>query len=303
MFSDLFVLMGMMFLLMASGAILRKINIITVEGKKVLADIILFVILPCNIIKAFCIQIQEGLWHSLTKVLLAAILIQMLCLLLTKFIYNKMNEKEKAVYQYGTICSNAGFMGNPLAQGVFGDVGLLYASIFLIPQRIVMWTAGISYFSKEADKKNAVKKVLIHPCMIAVYIGLFILISGLWPPAVLLNTIQAFSNCTTAMTMMYIGTILTEVNFKTVASLKQIYFACIRLILIPLIVFLVCKVAKIDSLIAGVCVLLTAMPAGSTTSLLAFRYGADEETAAKSIVFTTALSVITLPIWSAILLS
>lgn len=303
MFSDLFVLMGMMFLLMASGAILRKINIITVEGKKVLADIILFVILPCNIIKAFCIQIQEGLWHSLTKVLLAAILIQMLCLLLTKFIYNKMNEQEKAVYQYGTICSNAGFMGNPLAQGVFGDVGLLYASIFLIPQRIVMWTAGISYFSKEADKKNAVKKVLIHPCMIAVYIGLFILISGLWPPAVLLNTIQAFSNCTTAMTMMYIGTILTEVNFKTVASLKQIYFACIRLILIPLIVFLVCKVAKIDSLIAGVCVLLTAMPAGSTTSLLAFRYGADEETAAKSIVFTTALSVITLPIWSAILLS
>ncbi len=303
MFSDLFVLMGMMFLLMASGAILRKINIITVQGKKVLADIILFVILPCNIIKAFCIQIQEGLWQSLTKVLLAAILIQMLCLLLTKFIYNKMNEKEKAVYQYGTICSNAGFMGNPLAQGVFGDVGLLYASIFLIPQRIVMWTAGISYFSKEADKKNAVKKVLIHPCMIAVYIGLFILISGLWPPSVLLNTIQAFSNCTTAMTMMYIGTILTEVNFKTVASLKQIYFACIRLILIPLIVFLVCKVAKIDSLIAGVCVLLTAMPAGSTTSLLAFRYGADEETAAKSIVFTTALSVITLPIWSAILLS
>lgn len=303
MFSDLFVLMGMMFLLMASGAILRKINIITVQGKKVLADIILFVILPCNIIKAFCIEIQEGLWHSLTKVLLAAILIQMLCLLLTKFIYNKMNEKEKAVYQYGTICSNAGFMGNPLAQGVFGDVGLLYASIFLIPQRIVMWTAGISYFSKEADKKNAVKKVLIHPCMIAVYIGLFILISGLWPPAVLQNTIQAFSNCTTAMTMMYIGTILTEVDFKTVASLKQIYFACIRLILIPLIVFLVCKVAKIDSLIAGVCVLLTAMPAGSTTSLLAFRYGADEETAAKCIVFTTALSVITLPIWSAILLS
>lgn len=303
MFSDLFELMGMMFLLMASGAILRKINIITIQGKKVLADIILFVILPCNIIKAFCIEIQDGLWHSLTKVLLAAILIQMLCLLLTKFIYNKMNEKEKAVYQYGTICSNAGFMGNPLAQGVFGDMGLLYASIFLIPQRIVMWTAGISYFSKEAAKKSAVKKVLIHPCMIAVYIGLFILISGIWPPAVLLNTIQSYSSCTTAMTMMYIGTILTEVDFKTVASIKQIYFAFIRLIFIPLIVFLICKVGRIDSLIAGVCVLLTAMPAGSTTSLLAFRYGADEETAAKSIVFTTALSVITLPIWSAILLS
>lgn len=302
MFSSLFNLMGMMFLLMASGAFLRKKNIITLEAKKVLADIILYVILPCNIIKAFCIEIQQGFWVQVSKVFIAAILIQVLCLILTKFLYVRMNEKEKAVYQYGTICSNAGFMGNPLAQGVFGDMGLLYASVFLIPQRIVMWTAGISYFTEETDKKAAIKKVLIHPCLIAVYIGLAIMISGISPPGVILNTIESYSNCTTAMTMMYIGTILTEVDFKTVASKKQIYFAFIRLVLIPVIVFAVCGIGKVDPLVTGVCVLLTAMPAGSTTSLLAFKYGADEETAAKSVVFTTALSVITLPIWSAVLL-
>lgn len=302
MFSGLFNLMGMMFLLMASGAFLRKKNIITIEAKKVLADIILYVILPCNIIKAFCIETQAGFWVQVSKVFIAAILIQVLCLILTKLLYGRMNEKEKAVYQYGTICSNAGFMGNPLAQGVFGDMGLLYASIFLIPQRIVMWTAGISYFTEEKDKKTAMKKVLVHPCLIAVYIGLVIMITGIWPPGVILDTIQSYSNCTTAMTMMYIGTILTEVDFKTVASPKQIYFAFIRLILIPAIVFIVCKIGKVDTLVAGICVLLTAMPAGSTTSLLAYKYGADEETAAKAIVFTTALSVITLPIWSAILL-
>lgn len=301
MFSSLFNLMGMMFLLMASGAFLRKKDIITIQGKKVLADIILYVILPCNIIKAFCIETQDGFWVQVSKVFVAAILIQVLCLILTKFLYGKMNEKERAVYQYATICSNAGFMGNPLAQGVFGDMGLLYASVFLIPQRIVMWTAGVSYFTEESNKKEAIKKVLIHPCLIAVYIGLIIMITGVWPPEVILDTINSYSDCTTSMTMMYIGTILVEVDFKTVASPKQIYFAFIRLILIPGIVFAVCTIGKVDSLVTGVCVLLTAMPAGSTTSLLASKYGADEETAAKSIVFTTALSVITLPIWSVLL--
>ncbi|MFA9377518.1 MAG: hypothetical protein ACERKZ_12280 [Lachnotalea sp.] len=90
-----------------------------------------------------------------------------------------------------------------------------------------MWTAGISYFTDEGDKKQALKKVLAHPCMIAVYIGLIIIITGIQIPMVLLDTVRSYSNCTTAMTMMYIGTILTEINFKTLASPKQIYFAVI----------------------------------------------------------------------------
>lgn len=275
---------------------------ITTQGKKVLTDVILYVILPCNIIKAFCIEVTADFWISISKVIFAAVLIQLLCLFLTKFIYGMMEKGEKSVYQYGTICSNAGFMGNPLAQGVFGDLGLLYASVFLIPQRIVMWTAGITYFTDGKDKKAGIMKVLVHPCMIAVYIGLAIMIWNIQLPQVLFNTVNAYSNCCTAMTMMYVGTILGDVDFRTIISFKQVYFALVRLVFIPAIVYIICKLFQVDPLITGVCVLLTAMPAGSTTSLLAYKYGADEESAAKSVVFTTALSVISLPIWSIILL-
>ena len=302
MFAKLFSLMGMMFLMMATGALLRKKNIITVEAKKSLTDLILYVILPCNIVKAFSMELGGSAWMSLTGVLAASVLIQVLCLILAKTIYRKMDAGEKAVYQYATICSNSGFMGNPLAYGVFGDTGLLYASVFLIPQRIVMWTAGISYFSRETDKRQAVKNVLIHPCMVAVYIGLVLMLTGFHLPGPLGSTVDAFSDCTTAMTMMYIGTILTEADFRTIVSPKQLYFAAVRLVLIPLVVYGVCLALRVDSLVAGVCVLLTAMPAGSTTSLLAAKYGADEESAARCVVFTTALSVITLPVWSVILL-
>lgn len=303
MFSELYALMGMMFLLIMIGFLLRKKGKITNEGKKSLVDILLYVILPCNIIKAFSVKFEGDFWAKFIELLIVAILIQVLCLIITKVCYRKMNPGEKEVYQYGTVCSNSGFMGNPLSEGVFGSTGLVYASIFLIPQRIVMWTAGVSYFQKGESKKEVYKKVLLNPCMIATYIGLLTMIFQIEYPQVISKTIESLSNCCTGLTMMYIGTILTEVDFTSLLNKKQIYFAFIRLIAIPVIVFAGCRLAKVDSLITGVCTLLSATPAGSTTSVLAAKYHADERAAARSVVFTTALSVVTIPIWSYLLLS
>lgn len=53
----LFDLQVMMLLLMGIGVILRKKNIITKEGKTVLTDLVINLILPCNIITAFCTPI------------------------------------------------------------------------------------------------------------------------------------------------------------------------------------------------------------------------------------------------------
>ena len=69
MFSSLFELMGMMFLLILSGFLLRKKNIITAAGKKCLTDIILYAILPCNIIKAFSQDMGDNFWMKFMQVL------------------------------------------------------------------------------------------------------------------------------------------------------------------------------------------------------------------------------------------
>lgn len=301
MLSDMLMLMGTMLFLMLTGALLRKKKIVTDSGKKSITDIILYVILPCNIVKAFCVETGKDFWSGFSLMLMVAVCVQLVSMLTARFAYFYMKDREKQVYQYGTVCSNAGFMGNPLSQSVFGDTGLLYASIFLIPLRIVMWTAGVSYFSDKADKKQLLKKVLLHPCMIAVYIGMFFLLTQWELPAVVMKTVTYFSNCCTAMTMMYVGTILADVDFRTLFTRHQIYFAVIRLIALPGIVYAFCQLFRIEQLIMGVAVFLTAMPAGSTTSLLAAKYGADEEAAAKSVVFTTALSVVTLSLWYMIL--
>ena len=77
-------------------------------------------------------------------------------------------------------------------------------------------------------------------------------------------------------------------------SKMTIVFAVIRLLLIPLAVLLGCLVFQVESVAAGVSVVLAAMPAGSTTAILAAKYKGDEAFATQCVVFTTILS---LPVW------
>lgn len=293
----------MMFLLIMTGFLLRKFDLITDAGKKSITDVLLYAILPCNIIKAFTTDLGTDHWGDFAVLLAIAMFVQVMALFICRFLYNQMDPGEKEVYQYATVCSNSGFLGNPMSEGVFGDTGLLFASVFLLPQRVVMWTAGVSYFTKETDKRKAYRKILTHPSMIATYIGFVLLIFHLTIPAPLYKTIFSLSNCTTAMTMMYIGTILVGVDLKSLITRKQLYYNLIRLVLMPLVVYIGCHLLRIDPLITGVSVLLTAMPAGSTTSLLAAKYEADEVSAAKCVVLSTLCSIIAIPVWSTILLN
>ena len=101
--------------------------------------------------------------------------------------------------------------------------------------------------------------------------------------------------------MVYIGTILCGVHLRELVNKDQIYFAVIRLAVIPALTWVMCRMIRADSIITGVCTLLAAMPAGSTTSILVAQYGADEKAAAKCVVFTTALSAVAIPLWCVLL--
>ncbi|MBF1023298.1 MAG: hypothetical protein HXK85_09560 [Lachnospiraceae bacterium] len=56
--------------------------------------------------------------------------------------------------QYGTICSNAGFIGTPIVQGLYGAEGLLLSAVYLIPPRVIMWSLGLSFFLNQKQKKR-----------------------------------------------------------------------------------------------------------------------------------------------------
>ena len=78
-------------------------------------------------------------------------------------------------------------------------------------------------------------------------------------------------------------------------------YTVIRLLFIPLLVVAACRLVSVDPLITGVSVLLTGMPAGSTTAILAAKYDGDYIFATKCVVVTTLLSLITIPFWCVVL--
>ncbi len=75
-------------------------------------------------------------------------------------------------------------------------------------------------------------------------------------------------------------------------------FVFLRLILIPLVIFIAFRLAALPRIVIGTAVLLGAMPAGTTVALLADKYGMDTGFAGKLVLVTTLASLLTLPVWS-----
>ena len=217
--------------------------------------------------------------------------------ILGMFLYNHYGESRKKVLQYATICSNAGILGNPIAEGIFGQMGMMYASIYVIPQRIFMWSVGLTYFTEAPDKKTLCKKVATHPCILAVVIGFIMMVTQIQLPGVLNVTIKNIAGANTFLAMSLVGVILSRVKLTEIVDRDTIYYGFIRLVFIPLLVYIGCRLAAVDELVTGVSVVLAAMPAASTTAIIASKYKKDETFATRCVVSTTLLSLVTVPVW------
>ncbi|MBQ7063589.1 MAG: AEC family transporter [Firmicutes bacterium] len=297
---ELIILQVTLFALVAVGFFAKKVHMVGREGQKNLTDLVINIVLPCNIITSFMIDPDAGLYKEMLAVLLISLGIQIFCVILGHFIFRGQNEDHRRSLRYATICSNAGFLGNPIAEGVYGELGLMYASIYLIPQRIMMWSEGIAIYSGEKDIKGTIKKVLTHPCVVSCAAGIILMVTGIKLPDVILRPIQTIGRCTTALSMLVVGMILGEINLKSILDKTVVEFTILRLVLIPLVVYLICLLLPISRTALGVSVLLAAMPAGTTTSMLAAKYNRDPAFATKLVIFSTLCSIPAIMIWSII---
>ena len=289
------------FLLVAVGFVLKRIHIVGPQGQKNINDMVIYVILPCNILRAFLDSPAENGFLSYLEVLIISVFIQAFCVIYGKVVFRKETEGRQKCLRYGTICSNAGFLGNPIAEGVYGAEGLMLASIYLIPQRIMMWSSGLAVFSGTSDKKQTMKKVLTHPCILACVLGILFMLADIQLPPGLDGMVTAVGNCNTAMSMMVIGMILADINIRDFWDRTVVKYTIHRLIIIPAAVYAVCRFLPLDRTAFGICVLLAAMPAGATTSILAEKYDMEPAFATKMVIFSTLLSLPTICIWSLLL--
>ena len=188
-----------------------------------------------------------------------------------------------------------------------GGVGLLLTSFYLIPQRIVMWSVGVSYFMQDAapatpeEKKKhrlaVLRKTITHPCIASVFVGMVIMLTQWQLPTFLGKAVQCTSSCNMTMSMFLIGAIIGSRDLHPLLDKDAIIYCIIRLFLMPLVVLVGCRAAHVGQLATGVAVVLAGMPMGGTTTILAEKYGADSTFASKCTAISTVLSLITTPLW------
>ena len=291
-----------MLILLLTGYVLVKINVIQNEFRKSLTDLIIKFILPCNIIKSFIMEFDMQIMGSCIVVLLVSSATQVLSLFLARLLFDRAEDGKRQPLLYTIQVSNAGFLGNPIVEGLYGAQGLLYGSLYLIPQRIMMWSYGITCFSGTRGK-GVLKKVLTHPCIVAAFIGLVLMVTQLPLPLWLEKPMGMVGSCNTALSLIVIGGVLAELDPRHVISKPALLCCFVRLLLLPLLVLAGCLALKLDPLVMQISVILAGMPAPLTSAMLASQYGKDDKLAASLILLSTVASMVTIPMLCLLMMS
>lgn len=284
-----------LFLYMLVGFYCRKTDILNDLARDKFTDFTIKVTLPCMVFGSFLGEMNADALRQGAMALAVASVMALVALLCGKVLYRNIKPGEKSVLQYGTLVSNSGFAGLPLVEGTFGAQGLFIGSLYIIPTRILMWSAGISLFTTADSRKERIKKVLLNPSIIAVVVGLIWMIFDLPLPSFASTAIKGLGACASPIAMVLVGAILADVDIRKVFEPKAFYLVAVRQIFLPLIALVLLKLIHADPLLTGVSVSLTAMPIGSTTAILAQKYGADAQFASKCVFISTLTSLITVP--------
>jgi len=285
-----------LFLIIGVGYYSRKKNIINDEINKGLTKLLLEVTMPLMIVASFDYSFSKELMKNIIYMLLYSSLIHGVLILTSRILYNKYSKEKKDILRFATVFSNCGFMGFPVVGSIYGKIGILYASIFNIPYNILSWTFGIMLYTENKDSKN-LKKVLLNPGIIAVIIGIFLFVLSIKLPQTIYSTIKLVGDITTPLSMIIVGVMIAEVDFKKIFKKSSLYYiAFIRLILVPILTFAILKLIKVEELLINVAIVIEAMPAAAVTAIFAEAYSKEPELASEIVFFTTFLSVASIPI-------
>lgn len=297
----------MLGVLVIIGLITSRLKIITPASKDFLAKIIFNITLPAMVFTNFTkIDVTQKLLANSILFLFLSVFVLLLMLLigwLTSMIL-KLGQGSSGIFRIHSMLGNIMYLGFPVISSLFGNEGLLYASIFALVSNILMWTVGVMTISSE--KEGSLIKSLRHvlnPNSIAVVVGFVLFLSSVKLPRILLDPLSGLGSSNTYLSMLYIGSVIYFASIRKMARNFSIYMLSInKLIIVPLIIlgiFILLNSflpVKIDNLVISVLVMQAAMPCMVNVVLLVNYLGEDDSLATANVFLSTILCIITLPL-------
>lgn len=200
--------------------------------------------------------------------------------------------------------SNVAYLGIPLLTQVYDKTILPHLSIIVAVYLLGLFGLGIAYLetsrrtSQMSVPRTILKMLCFNPLLIAVFAGVIVNTFHLPIPHMISTALQLIVGSVTPVVLIVIGVFIGQ---SPRGSLKDWYgiglFSIATLILLPAIFYTGILMIGANPEQHYLSILESAMPLGITPFALADQYGLDKNFIARSIVLSTALSIITLPFW------
>ena len=262
---------GILFLMMIPGFILKKCKMAPEGFGKGLSNLVLYIAQPALIFLAYLRPYDgESLKNSL-YVLILSIVAHVIFAAVAMLLFRGAEDGQRRMLRFATIFSNAAFMGIPLIAAVLEDAfpgATLYASIYNITFNLFLWTLGVYICTKGKDVNSdgvddhkevtrltssaeddrtvkdgsgSILKAILHPVTLAAVLGLlfFILpIDGFTREnaRIVVEAFTMLKNLVAPLSMTVIGLRLAEMRFDGMLRDKYMYlFLGLRHIALPLL--------------------------------------------------------------------
>ena len=287
-----------LFLLVLSGYFVKKLNIVSEKTVEELSDVLLKVILPSSIIASGF----EGKSSDIKSIGLSFLIIS-LCYVfffVFSFIVFRGLIKDKSRRNLAInmcVFANTSFIGLPLVDVLFGGDGMIYAVIYNLLYNVFMYTIGIRLFDGEKREKLDAKALVLNPLTISSLVSIVLFFLPIESGGVVGDFFSSLGMMSGPSSMMLVGSWLIGVDLKSVLRKPLCYFVSImRLLILPLIVFIVLSIFDVEEVMKNTIVLVSAIPVGTLNVIFSKKYGGDSHFANETMMQSLVLSVVTIPL-------
>lgn len=284
-----------LFLLIGVGAILKASGLAKDSWVSVMNSLALYVAFPALVFSSLT---STDTVHYGSFFLNSAFLIITTVIAFVILKVLKVRTKLRNAYLLCIMFANSAYLGLPVVSSVLPE-SLAEAGVIVASYIVVVFTLGI--FLLESSKKDGsnflqvLLRALKNPLLIAALLGILCVQFNVKIPVFIDSTIGMVSSAASPLVLFAIGIfIVKEVKFEK-ALLHAGILSVFRLLLIPLVFFFIGSF-----LFTGrdfsVMMIESAMPVAITVFALSEMYPIDKKVVAYTIVVSTVLSVVSIPL-------
>lgn len=306
-FSPLFAKLLTFITLMLAGYAGARKKILCPGFAKSLSWLVMDVFLSCTILNSVTSGDLDISGTQLVKVILLLSLVMLISYAfgaLAARVFFKGRENTPVFELLISVMNNI-FIGLPIAEALYGATAVLYCALSCIPYNLLLYSYGVwrlrSGKALGGGAAFKLKDVFTVP-LFATLAALLIFIFDIQLPYILRELISTTASATMPASMIVIGATLGGVKIADGFKQRYVYLiSLMRLIIVPAAVWFIVGLLSTDSMLVSTCTIIAACPSAVVVSILALQNNYDAAFSSNAVLVTTALSMISLPVWVYIL--